>query len=193
MKFIILCLFTVLLLTACSLEPYQPTKEEKEEVFKAATYDNKIIDGFPKYDSLAQILLANLDTIIKYKNSKNLVGFVTRHGDSIALKEETCYEFFDGNPNYNIKTFPQFLFSKVDSLWTLMGKPTIKICNEKRPATISITINCDERKNNVVECHRLYWGLTDFDNYDSFDLVKDTLLKNECIYRLGITTNNSGW
>lgn len=176
------------------LVPYEPSKEEKEDVFKTVKWDKQILTDFSKYDSLAQILLSNLDTIINYKNKTTYVTIIEGGGkETKKLANETCYAFFDGNDYYDIKKIPPYLSSKVDSLWILVGKPEIKICIEKRPANLSLRINFTERKNNVLECHFLYWRLTDFDNHDSFYLIKDTALSKDCIYRIGITTDNSGW
>lgn len=101
--------------------------------------------------------------------------------------------FVKGNENYDIKKIPGFLSSRVNRLWALIDKPQLEMCKENRPASLSIKKIFKERENQILECHFLYWNLNTSYNNDSFDMIKDTALSKNCIYRIGITTNNSGW
>jgi hypothetical protein len=188
--------YTILIisLSSCALfGRHEPTIAEKQEAFKAVALDQKIIADFAKYNALAGILLLNLDTIIKYKNSNNYVTVIDNHEQSQLLREENCFMFLKDNDYYDIKKIPAYLSQSADSLWTLVDKPEIEICKDKMPASLVIKKTVKKRENGILECHYLYWNLKAFDNYDSFDIVKDTLLAKDCIYRIGITTDHSGW
>ena len=194
MKTFINLLFTISIISCSPFEQHEPTMIEKQEVYNSLVYDQKIINDFPKYDTLAHVLLIHLDTIIKYKNCNNYVTVVGGNGkQSKQLRKENCYMFFNGNDNYDIRKIPQFLSSSVSRLWFLIDKPQIEICKEKRPASLIIKKIFKQRENRILECHFLYWNLNTSNNTDSFDLVKDTALTKNCIYRIGVTTYNSGW
>lgn len=191
MKSFLIAFISPIFLWSCG--PYEPTITEKKQVFKNISYDKKIIAGYEHYNDLAQLLLNNIDTIFKYKNARNYVIMVNGDKQTKQLKSENCYTFLNGNDRLDIKNIPTYLSGRADSLWTVVGKPVIELCEKQEPALVSIQINFTKRDNNILECHFLYWNLKGTHNNDSFDFVKDTSLSENCIYRIGITTDNSGW
>ena len=126
-------------------------------------------------------------------DSRNDVTVLDSNKESEVLTPQRSYIFLDGNPYYNIRKIPEFLAYKADILRTAIGRPEMEIYKKKEPAFLSIRSSFIKRKNNVLKCHFLYWHLTDFDNYNSFDFVKDSALSADCTYKIDATTDYSGW
>ena len=128
---------------SCSLyERHNPSKKEKEDVFKTVVYDKKTIDDFPKYNLLAELLLNNLDYIIRDMNSKNYITVINADGkESKQLQRQNCYMFLSGNDSYDIKKIPASLSLIADSLWKVIGNPQMELCNETGPSSFVIKKN----------------------------------------------------
>lgn len=193
MKLLLSIILAIFHISCNFLGSSEPTMNEKKDIFKTVVFDKEIIADFAKYDSLAQLLLSNLDSIIKYKNERNEVIVIDNNKETHEFRDENCYVFFPGNDRYHITKIPAYLSIRVDSLWNLVKQPQVQICKEREPSAILIRKECRSKGNRILECHFLYWKLKTFDNNDSFDFVKDTLLSKDCVYRIGIATEYSGW
>ena len=70
MKTLILTLFFALLLSSCDQER---DAKKLRQVFSETKYDDDIIKSLPFYDSLKNIIISNIDTIFKFRNSRHFV------------------------------------------------------------------------------------------------------------------------
>jgi hypothetical protein len=184
-----LCLFSLILLASCSLAvPKFATEEQKKQVMHDATFDQALISGINQYDDLKNFLLTYGDTIILYRNNKNHVIKVGGGGktDTVLYKQE-CYNFFEGNSNYDIKNVPDFLQLKLDSIYKAIGYiESFEVCQNRK---ITIQIRSEDRKNGLYTSHNLLWN-TEIERDYAYADNKDTLLKGNCIYRIGMTEHH---
>lgn len=193
-------LFLLLLLVSCDYGPYIASDKEKLEVFNKTNYDKKVISAFPAYDALAKTILLNIDTLMAYRNANNWVIKVSHEKDGEIVEQRVpehndCFEYRTYNDSNEVTPVPPFLRRRIDSLWENIGKPSFQLCSPQklRPVTLTITVDYVKREHNVLECHSLYWRLQDSSFADSFSYLKDTALSSECIYRVSVAENHSGW
>ena len=181
-------LTSLLLLASCDfMVPTPAIEEQKKRAMENAKFDQAIITGISKYDELKNFLLSYDDTIISFRDSKNYVIRVHGGGKTdTVLEKQDCYNFFQGNSNYDITNVPGFLKPKLDSIYKEIGDNNIKsfeICKDKK---IRIEIRSEGGENGLYISHNLLWNAkieTDYAYSDN----KDTLINGNCIYRIGMT------
>jgi hypothetical protein len=157
----------------------------------SAYFDQNIIKNLDKYESLKTFLENNIDTIIKFRYSKNTATLVRGQGqpDSNFLADDNCYNFFQGNSRYDITNVPDNLKKELGSLFHSFNEKEIQsfeICNDKK---ISIEVRSEGGENGLYISHNLFWN-TKIERDYAYDDNKDTLINRNCIYRIGLTEHH---
>ena len=181
----LLFFFIVLTINSCVLTP--ATEQQKNDKMNSAYFDLNIIKNIDKYENLKMFLENNMDTIIKFRYSKNTATIVRGQGqsDSIYLADENCYNFFQGNSRNDITNVPDNLRKELDSLFNSFNEKDIKsfeICKDKK---IRIEVRSEGGENGLYISHNLLWN-TDIERDYSYEDNKDTLINRNCIYRIGL-------
>ena len=149
-------------------------------------FDLAIISNISRYDDLKNFLLSYKDTIISYRDGKNYLIKVSSGGNTdTVLQKQDCYNFSQGNRNYDITNVPDFLKSKLDSIYKAIGGSNIKsfvVCKNKK---ITIEIRSEGGKYGLYFSHNLMWNTKMEADYSYTD-NKDTLINGNCIYRIGM-------
>jgi hypothetical protein len=166
--------------------PTPATDEQKKQAMHNAVFDQTIVSGVSRYDDLKNFLLSYGDTIISYRDNRNYVIEVHGGGktDTVPQKED-CYNFFQGNHNYDITNVPDFLKPKLDSIYHAIGEGNIKsfvVCKDKK---IRIEVRSEGGENGLYVLHNLMWNEKTETDYAYSD-NKDTLINGDCIYRIGM-------
>jgi hypothetical protein len=175
-------LFIVPILNACL--PTPASEKQKKDKMKSAYFNPNIIMNIDKYESLKNFLENNIDTIIKFRYSKNIASLYRGNGqsDSNYLADDYCYSFIQGNNPDNIMNVPENLKRKLESSFYSLDEKDIfsyEVCKDKK---ISITISCEGDENGLYISHNLIWDKQRNMNYYKYH--KDTLIKSNCIYRI---------
>lgn len=189
MKKLIVFLFTILVLHSCL--PTPATKQQKEDAMKSAYFDKNIIKNIGKYENLKIFLEDNIDTIIKFRYSKNTATIVKGQGqpDSNYLSDENCYIFFQGNSRYDITNVPDILKNELDCLFNSLSESEIRsfeVCKDKK---ISIDVRREGGDNGLYIYHNLIWN-TKMERDHEYEDNKDTLINGNCIYRIGMSEHH---
>jgi hypothetical protein len=168
----------VAILTSCTLfVPTPATEEQKKAAIDSSYFDKQIIGNLSSYENLKNFLLINLDTIIKFRYSKNSVTMVGQGGstDSTYLQDDECYRFFEGNDRYDITNVPDFLKKKLEKTYTSIGKSNINsftVCKDKK---IIIEAKVSSGGEGLYISHELIWNSKVEDDY-RYDKNKDTVI-----------------
>lgn len=184
-KFFFLC--NILIVASCDfMVPKPATEEQRKQAMDKAVFDETIVSGINKFENLKNFLLFYSDTIIAYRDRRNYVIEVGSDGKTdTVLQKKGCYNFFQGNSNYDITNVPDFLKSKLDSIYNAIGDTNIKsfeVCKSKK---IRMEIRSVRLENGLYISHNLLWNAkmeTDYAYSDN----KDTLINGNCIYRIGM-------
>ena len=154
---------------------------------KNAKFDEGIILNIPAYDELKDFLLQYSDTIISYRDSKNVVIEIGGAGKTdTVLQMSDCYNFFQGNSNCNITNVPDFLKGRLDSIYNKLGDRFIKsfeVCKDKK---ITFEVQSEGGENGLYISHGLIWNGKVERDYAYID-NKDTTINGNYIYRIGMT------
>ena len=185
MKTIIFFFLAALIITSCVPKP--ATKEQKTAALQNSTFDKINIKKLPQYEELKNFLELNADTIISYRDTKNEVTLVRGQGlpDSTYLQKEDCYNFFQGNERFNITNVPDFLKEPLYKIFHSIGDSNIAsftVCKDK---IINIEISSNGVGNRLFISHNFIWNSKSGKDY-KYENNKDSLLNDNCIYRIGL-------
>jgi hypothetical protein len=185
----IIFLFMVLTLNACA--PTPATEQQKKDKMTSAYFDQNIFKNIDKYENLKTFLENNIDTIIKFRYSKNTATLVRGQGqaDSNYLADDNCYNFFQGNDRYDITNVPDNLKSELDSLFHTFNENELNSFGVCKDNKISIEIRSEGGDNGLYISHTLLWN-TNMERDYAYDDNKDTLINGNCIYRIGLTEHH---
>jgi hypothetical protein len=151
-----------------------------------SVFDQSIVSGINRYDTLKSFLLSYSDTIIAFRNRKNYVIEVSDGGKTdTVLQEQDCYYYFQENSSFDITNVPDFLKTKLDSIYKAIGIDNIEsfeVCKSKR---IEIKVRSEGGENGLYISHNLLWN-TKIDRDYAYIDNKDTLISGNCIYRIGM-------
>lgn len=104
---------------------------------------------------------------------------------------KTIFEKFDSIVVDNRK---RHYSKQLDSIFGLIHTEKLVVSKDKGNIVVRFDINRYRRENRVIECHFLYWhDDVNFENQESFDFFKDTILNRNYVYRIGVAKDNSGW
>jgi hypothetical protein len=179
--------FFFLILTLHSCVPTPATEQQKRAAMNNAHFDPNVIKNIDKYEILRAFLEQNIDTIIKFRYSKNVAVLVggEGHPDSNYLADDKCYV----NNRYDTAKVPDHLKIQLSGLFQSFDDKdiiTYEICKDKR---IRILVKVEEGENGLFISHDLLWNTIIERDYYYKD-NKDTLLNNKCIYRIGLTEHH---
>jgi hypothetical protein len=176
--------FLIFSFSSCFLAEHEPTEKEFKKAIDNEVIDNRIIKNFGAYESIANVIIKNINAITK-----------KAHEIEGGSMNYSCFTYYYNTSaqNTNIKDLPDFVYKRIDSLWKILGNngiSSIEICNDK---LIIINAIMKKSSNNITVVHELIWNIKPFDNNNRFSLLKDTLLSKECTYRIGVAQGYSGW
>ncbi len=158
-------LFFFVMFSCDFIIPTSATNEQKKQAMHNTSFDKNVIDNIANYKKLKVFLETNLDTIIKFRYSKN-TAVLSNKPDSTYLINNYCYDFFQNNSRYDISNVPKFLKKQLDTLFHSFGEKNIysfEICKDKK---ISITAKRTEGENNLSIYHKLLWNIK-IEEYDT--------------------------
>lgn len=206
MKTSILTLLFGLLLTSCDHERDLKTLRK---VFIQTHYDTAIIQSLPLYDSLKNIIIANFDTIFKYRNSRHFV-FHSNGKDTATVREDADFYCFNYNygeatalsygtgPNdqklideVSVESMPAFIYSSVDTIFKKLGKGKIRGFTLWTDSTIEIAVK-GFSKDDIDIGHTLTWKRFFAKNTDPDLFYKDTLIATKWTYGIWLD-EHQGW
>lgn len=190
----LLILLFIMTSASCDFDfmiPKPATNEQRKQAMDNAFFDKNVIGKLANYEKLKEFLEMNIDTIIKFRYSKNTATLVSGQGqpDSNYLADDDCYIFFQGNTRYDISNVPDFLKDQLDTIFRLFGEKDInsfEVCKNKK---ISIQVRSKGGENGLYISHNLLWN-TKIERDYAYSDNKDTLIKKNCIYRIGMTEHH---
>jgi len=178
----------ILTIASCSFGvPDFATAEQKRQAMQNASFDKGVIQNLDRYAYFKSFLEKNIDTIIKFRFNRNTATLIRGQGqsDSNYLADDNCYNFFQGNPRYDISNVPDFLKNKLDSIFISFGDNNIRSFEVCKDNKIEIVIKSEWRGNGLSIFHSLLWNTKIERDYAYID-NKDTLIDKKCIYRIGL-------
>ena len=177
----ILTVLLSLVLFSCDHE------KAKQAVFQKTPFDLQVIANLPLYDSLKNIMVNNIDTIFKFKDSRHFVY----HGDTKRTTQENAdfyiFNFTEpGRSEDGIDNMPAFLYPNVERIYRKLGKDNIFGFEFRRDSSLEIGAKSIYKENiNASVNHQLIWktkiGLSSDDKY-----IKDTTIGFNWTYIVSI-------
>jgi hypothetical protein len=170
----------IVVLNACRAPK---TTKTVKEVFNHEQFDTSVIHRLYLYDSLKNILVANIDTIFNYRSAKAFENTT----NSIQA-EETFFNFIyipgkgGSSDKIGLETLPSILYSKVDNICRQLGSDRIVGFDLQRNKTIvNVTIKNNSDEETFAETqHSLTWNWDH--RSDANELEKDSVLGKGWIY-----------
>ena len=198
MKFFITAFLLGILLVSCD---HKRDIKKLRQVFNRANYENDIIKSLPLYDSLKNIIISNIDTIFKFRNSRHFVY----HGDTGKETEEDAdfYQFYYNygeatslsygtGPNDQklidevcVENMPAFIYPSVDTIFKKLGKNKIRGFTLWTDSTIEISIK-GFSKDDIDVGHTLTWKRIFAKNTDPDLFYKDTMIAPKWTYGIWV-------
>ena len=176
---------------SCIFEPKYATEQELHEAIDNSKFDGKIIQDLDNYETFKDSLFAHLDTLIDYRNSNNIVIQIGANSQIVdtLIENEDCHTFFDGNSKYDINSVPEILQQQINRAWGRIGfESSFTICKNKE---IRIVAKTDALGNGLYISHEFIWNQANDRNWARYNLHRDTILTENCIYRLGLTDDHA--
>ncbi|MBK8711578.1 MAG: hypothetical protein IPL97_06890 [Niastella sp.] len=209
MKPFTLTLFFGLLFISCDHERDVKTLRK---VFGQTHYDTAIIQSLPLYDSLKNIIVTNIDTIFKYRNSRHFVFHSYSNGDTATIQEDENFFSFYYNyggatalsygtgPNdqklideVSVENMPEFIYPSVERIFKKLGKNKIRGFTLQKDSTIEIAAkNLHKEKENVDVGHTLTWKRISAVNNDPDNFYRDTIIAPNWTYQIWVD-EHYGW
>jgi hypothetical protein len=204
MKALIPTLLFTLLFVSCDQER---DLKKLRKVFSETKYDDDIIKELKLYDSLKNIIISNIDTIFKFRNSKHFVY----HGDTGKETQEDAnfYQFYYNygeatslsygtGPNdqklidaVSVENMPAFIYPSVDTIFRKLGKGKIRGFTLWTDSTIEISVKAFQ-KDNIEVGHTLTWKRIVANNTDPDIFYRDTLIASKWTYGIWVD-EDQGW
>ena len=182
-----LIIIFVFLLSGCI-----PTSNKMKRLLQSERYYLEVIKNISKYNVLQTFLIKNLDTIINFRNSKNIVTYIGAGNkpDSTAQENLDCQFFLESNTKYDILNFPSFISDSLYIMWKNINQNngteinSFTLC---RDSTISMNINLSADWNSDISAsHNLIWNHFPKRN-NGFN--KDTIIYKNCMYQISVSEN----
>ena len=161
------------------------------KLFNQSTYDQQVIESLPLYDSLKNIIVSNIDTIFKFRNSKHLLY----HGDTGKETQEDA-DFYIFNYSYDThsksidelrENIPEFIYPSIDKLFKKLGQDKVRGFGLWPDSTIEIAIKSIYREDEDANVsHTLVWKKTFSKDTDLDILYRDTIIAPEWTYQINV-------
>ena len=126
MKISLLIFFLEFLLVACTSKN---NEQALRQLFDSTKFDTTIKRDLPFYDSIKELAIANIDTLFKFRNSRNIIDYYNENGKSTKEQRDeieynffysfTTGEFIDQSSN---STLPDFLVPKFRDAFERAGR-----------------------------------------------------------------------
>jgi hypothetical protein len=190
MKTFIPTMLLALMFVSCNQER---DVKKLRQVFSETKYDEDIIESLPLYDSLKSIIISNIDTIFKYRNSRNFV-FHSNGKDTATVQEDAnSYQFYynygeatalsygtgandqkliDG---VSVENMPAFIYPSINTIFRKLGKRKIRGFTLWKDSTIEISVKAF-RQDNIEVGHTLTWKRMFAKNTEADNFYRDTLI-----------------
>ena len=197
LKLLLLTLAFGILLASCE---HNRDDESLYRILQREESDTGVINGFPYYDSLKRILVANVDTIFKFRNSRNLVFHSYSNGDTATIQEdEDSYQFYYNYPEksegqqfikeVSLENMPEHLFPSVEAIFKKLKHDRIKGFDLRNDGTLWIFLKTYS-KDDIEVYHTLIW--TTIKTTYAGDFHKDTSIAPNWIYKIEVSEYR-GW
>ena len=72
----------------------QPSERELRNLFNQNSYDTSVIEKFYLYDNIKNIIVKNIDTIFKFRNSRHIVTYTDEKGKTTQRQENSDFYTF---------------------------------------------------------------------------------------------------
>jgi hypothetical protein len=162
----------------------QKTTKTVKQVFNQEQFDTAVISHLYLYDSLKNILVANIDTIFNYRKSK-------RKSEKKPIPvptEELFYNFIyiagkgESSDKISLETLPAPIYSKVDNICHQLGSNGISGFDlQRNKIIVNILVKNNNDEETLAETqHTLTWNWDH--RTDENELEKDSVLGNGWIY-----------
>ena len=207
MKTFIPTLLFGLLLTSCD---HQRDIKKLRQVFSQTNYENNVINSLPLYDSLKNIIITNIDTIFKFRNSRHFVFHSYVNGDTATVQEDANFYRFYYNygeatalsygtgPNdqklideVSVENMPAFIYPSIDTIFKKLGKSKIRGFTLWTDSTVEVSIK-GFSKDDIDVRHTLTWKRIFARNTDPELFYKDTLIAPKWTYGIWVD-EHQGW
>ena len=178
LKTLVLTSLLGLLFIACD---QRNNEQALKQLFDQATFDTTIKQDQPFCDSIKQLAVAHIDTLFKFRNSRNKIDYYDENGKVLKQQaDESEYSFFynpitKGFVDYSDNpALPDFLVPKFRSAFEQAGREigSFTLWND---STIEFGIGgFYDKKTNADVVHSLVWK-TRY-RYEPQFLAKDTII-----------------
>lgn len=206
-------LYTITLLLGLLLVSCNNKRDIKKirQTFNQTTYDSNIIKNVPLYDSLKNIIIKNIDTIFKFRNSRHFVFHLYANGDTATIQEDAnFYQFYY---NYgdatalsygtgqndqklidavSVENMPAFIYPSVDRIFRKLGKDKIRGFTLWTDSTIEIAAKGFIGQDDIEVSHSLIYKRFFGKNNDPELFVKDTIISKDWQYQIYVD-QRLGW
>ena len=140
--------------------------------FEKQKYDTTVINKLPQYDTIRQIVLANLDSFFTHDN-KNDFTYIYNFGTSAQIV------------GYSNNDIPNVIYPKIDQMFKSVGKENIFGFTVSKDSTVEILIRNKHLSKYFLDVReRLYWFPTKSIIPDAEFPYKDTLLAYNWQYKI---------
>ncbi|HNP24731.1 MAG TPA: hypothetical protein PKM63_22025 [Panacibacter sp.] len=182
-------LFGLLFLYICSCKE-QKGDLDTQNFLTNQKFDTGVINSISEYEALKNVLIFYRDTLFRFRDQRHYVENLDTHQKK--LQKDEFYSFYKsyGTGKYiddvNLDYMPDFVFKRVDSIFSILGQTKIKGFDLWRDSTIEIytTSSYDEREE-IGASHRLVWKRHYNIEYDN--LTKDTALTQDWTYYIDMS------
>jgi len=207
MKSFILTLLLGLSIISCD---HKRDVKKLKEVFNQTKYESDVINNLPLYDSLKNIIISNIDTIFKFRNSRHFVFHSYTNGDTATIQEDANFYRFYYNyrgasalsygtgPNdqklideVSIENMPTFIYPSVDTIFKELGKNKIRGFTLWTDSTIEFYVK-GFRKDDIDVEHTLTWKRAFAKNSDPDFFSRDTIIGHNWTYGIWVD-EHQGW
>ena len=154
------------------------TDEQRQETIQNASFDRVFLLNIDGYNYFKTFLEKHLDTIIQFRQRLN--------GEN---PHDNCCSFFQGNPRYDISNVPDFLKKDIDSIFHHVVADRIESFQLCKDREIKMTVRREGGENGLSISHVLIWN-SKMEKDNAYIANKDTLISENCIYRLGMTEDH---
>lgn len=176
------------------------------ELLTHSSYDKEIIRGLPLYDSLKEIIISNIDTIFKYRNSKHFVYYGGgKDSGKLVQENSTFYDFYYdyGEPTalsygkdtgkqklideISLENMPAYIYPSVRKIFQELGRNKIKGFKLETDSTMEIILKSSyDKKNNADVLHTLIWKRAMSEDSGPDVFTRDSILAPKWAYMIWV-------
>jgi hypothetical protein len=187
MKYFLLTIGIFSLLSCSEIE--KATEEQLERAIATHPYDSTYIDDVSRYYQIKNFIESNIDTLMKYRDSKHKVISIGKNTVDTLIVPQDCH-CFAKNTSHDLKSAPPLLQNSLKWQWEQIGMMNrISFCKD---GEISIVVNSELIQDGVYAIHKLIWHETINPNHRRYTKEKSIKINENWTYRIGLI-ENYGW